>query len=351
MMKKLILVGSNCVHTYNYLKLIEKYFDDIVILTNKAKNNFFKNINGNIYYLNFSFKKFFRLSKTFFFIKKLLKDYKPNIIHLHQAGTYSFIPLLIVKRFNIPVVLTTWGSDILVLPNRFFYKQMVQFILKKSDIITSDSLYMAYKIKELLGEKKKEIKIINFGVNLDFCNNNIKKENIIYSNRLHKDNYNIDTIIKMFYEFNKNRDDKFKLIIAGEGELTKYYIDLVKEFNIENEVIFVGWLDAEKNFYYYNKAKIFISIPKSDATSISLLEAMACGCVPIVSNIPANLEWIIDGFNGIVSVNLESIDIEKSLKLDFNKVYEINKYLIYSKATREIAKERFISIYEKLMVK
>lgn len=349
MIKKLILIGSNCVHTYNYLKLIENYFDDIVILTNRAKNNFFDNLKYRIYYLNFSLKKPLMVFFTIFKIRKIIKYFKPHIIHLHQAGTYAFIPLLIIKKFNIPVVLTTWGSDILISPNKFIYKKLVQFVLKNSNIITSDSFYVAYKIKELIKNLDKEIVIANFGVKTSLCSSNTKKENIIYSNRLHKDIYNIDIIIKMFYEFNKRRNEKYKLIVAGDGDLKNYYIDLVKKLNLEDYVQFVGWLDSEKNFYYYNISKIYISLPKSDATSISLLESMACGCIPIVSNIPANLEWIIDGLNGIVSYNFSSLDFDKALDLDCSKAYEINKFLINSKAKIEINKEKFISIYEKLI--
>jgi len=34
-MKKLLLIGSNSVHTFNYIDLIKEYFDEILLLTNK----------------------------------------------------------------------------------------------------------------------------------------------------------------------------------------------------------------------------------------------------------------------------------------------------------------------------
>lgn len=46
------------------------------------------------------------------------------------------------------------------------------------------------------------------------------------------------------------------------------------------------------NLLYKND--VFISIPSSDSTSVSLLEAMCCGLFPIVSDLPANREWIHD---------------------------------------------------------
>jgi glycosyltransferase involved in cell wall biosynthesis len=42
-------------------------------------------------------------------------------------------------------------------------------------------------------------------------------------------------------------------------------------------------------------AHVYVSTSKSDSTSVSLLEAMAAGCFPVVSDIPANREWVTDG--------------------------------------------------------
>ena len=62
---------------------------------------------------------------------------------------------------------------------------------------------------------------------------------------------------------------------------------LVEKLEIAERVEFVGWLNKNENYAYYNGGKVFISIPRSDATGISLMEAMSGGCLPVVSNLPA----------------------------------------------------------------
>lgn len=47
-------------------------------------------------------------------------------------------------------------------------------------------------------------------------------------------------------------------------------------------------------------ASYYISASLSDGASASLMEAMACGLFPIVSDIPANREWITHGRNGLL---------------------------------------------------
>ena len=39
-MRKLLLIGSNTIHTYNYLKLIEDYFDEVLLITDKKSNQY-----------------------------------------------------------------------------------------------------------------------------------------------------------------------------------------------------------------------------------------------------------------------------------------------------------------------
>jgi glycosyltransferase involved in cell wall biosynthesis len=48
----------------------------------------------------------------------------------------------------------------------------------------------------------------------------------------------------------------------------------------------------------YRLATVSVSVPFSDGTSMSVLEAMASGSAPIVSDLPSLREWIRDGWNG-----------------------------------------------------
>jgi glycosyltransferase involved in cell wall biosynthesis len=43
---------------------------------------------------------------------------------------------------------------------------------------------------------------------------------------------------------------------------------------------------------------VYVSVPRSDATAVSTLEAMAVGCFPIVSDLPSQVELVEDGENG-----------------------------------------------------
>lgn len=121
---------------------------------------------------------------------------------------------------------------------------------------------------------------------------------IFFSNRALEENYNIDLVINIFagiYEKNKEA----KLFIANKGSKDNKLKKLAEKLKVKDNIEFLGFLSEQKQQYYYRKCGYYISVPKSDSTSVSLLEAMSYGCIPIVSNIPANTEWIEDKINGL----------------------------------------------------
>jgi L-malate glycosyltransferase len=65
-------------------------------------------------------------------------------------------------------------------------------------------------------------------------------------------------------------------------------------------VRFVGRLEADVQAQWYASASWYLSLPSSDSVAVSVLEAMAQGCVPVLSDLPANRELVQDGDNGLV---------------------------------------------------
>lgn len=341
-MRKLLLISSNTIHTYKYLQLVEDYFDEVLLITNeKSKVYDYPTVELNF---NLKIKTLFSTVKE---IKKQIELFQPSIIHIHQANSYAFFALLACRKSFIPTVLTAWGSDVLILPkSNFLLKKMVRFNLRNADFLTSDSIYMAQEM-EKIAPLKNRIIIANFGI--DVTPITCEKENIIYSNRLHKKLYRVDKILEAFSLFYTNNNTDWKLVIAATGTETDTLKIKAAELNLEHAIEFVGWIQKEDNEKWYSKAKIWVSIPESDATSISLLEAMACGCIPVVSDLPANREWIQSGLNGIIVNDLESDFISDALKLNLAEAINMNKNRIEKDGTKASNRIKFIQLYQTIL--
>ncbi len=343
MNKKLLVVGSNTIHVYNFINLVKDYFDDVLLLTNEINSEW------DVDAIEVDFSLGLNVFKSIKEIRLQCLAFYPSTVHIHQANSYAFLTILALKKYDIPIVLTAWGSDILINPKKsFLLKKIVQYILNNVQVITADSNHVLNSAQQLV-DKKLSVHNVNFGIEIEECKEQ-EKENIIYSNRLHKALYNIDKVIISFAKFIAiPKNSHWKLVVAGRGDQTDALKDLVVSLNIDKNVEFVGFLNQQENYSYYCKSKIYLSIPRSDSVSISLVEAMLCGCVPFVSNLEANLELIEDKQNGFIEDDLENINFEKFMQID-SAYFEATREKLKVSFSKAYNKSRYIEIYNKVVV-
>jgi glycosyltransferase involved in cell wall biosynthesis len=135
------------------------------------------------------------------------------------------------------------------------------------------------------------------------------------------------------------------LIVGATGTALDSLKSQALSLGIEDKTVFAGWLNREENNANYAQSKMYVSIPSSDGTSVSLLEAMSVDCVPIVSDLPVSREWITDGVNGIIRKKGSNPFVE-ALQLNNEKCFEINRKLIDKNALRTNTIKTFLKLYE-----
>jgi len=116
------------------------------------------------------------------------------------------------------------------------------------------------------------------------------------------------------------KNEKVRMVIAGDGpERDK----IMKEAEGESRVYFAGLISHNKIAPYYMMADIIL-IPSitshgvQEATSLAMLEGMACGKVVICSNIGGMQEIIHNMENGILVDEKESMEIAKGVETVLN---------------------------------
>lgn len=343
---RLILTGTDSVHVRRFIGLVRPEVEAILwICDGKPQNP-----PVNVIPVDFSLKHPSAWWGTVHRIRKVIDDFQPDIIHMHQANSVAWYTLRAVKRQSVPTILTAWGSDILVLPNKHpLLRAMVKWCLRKSLAWTADSKDLLQAMLVLSGCEEKIKLLASFGI--DLPNVKKKKERLIYSNRLHAPLYRIDDILQAFSRFRETAEGKqWKLVIAGNGPETKSLKTLANNLGLQESTLFTGWVDKSQNAEFYARARIYISIPTSDGTSASLLEAMSFGCIPIVSDLPSNREWIKEGENGhLVSDTLIDF-ISPALSLNEKKATMINSDLVSLHATPDVCRKRFLQLYHELCI-
>jgi glycosyltransferase involved in cell wall biosynthesis len=165
---------------------------------------------------------------------------------------------------------------------------------------------------------------------------------------MHEPLYQIDQIILQAKTF-LTENSGWVLQLAASGSQTTTLQELAQQNLPADSYAFLGFQAGEENQRNYLNAQIYISIPTTDGTSISLLEAMAYGCIPIVSDLPANREWIEHGKNGLITSGDISKDLALAQTLDIKVVQGLNNEIIAQRATKTVNQSKFIALYDRIL--
>lgn len=270
-------------------------------------------------------------------VQKIIKKINPYIVNAHYVTSYGFIGALTGFK---NLIISTWGSDILVAPKKnAIYRWITKFALNKAKLITSDSEFMSEEIKTLTNTKTITVPM---GVERELCYlNRQENENEfkILSLRTVNKNSNIDIIVKAFSKLVKSQQERnIKLIITNDGPEIGNINKLIDQLEIRDKVEMRGFISREELLQLLTSSQMFISILNSDSTSVTLLESMACGVLPIVSDLPANKQWVENEVNGLVLNELNELKLYDAI----NKCIEdknlnenakhINRNIILEKA-------------------
>ena len=297
--------------------------------------------------------------------KKLLKEIKPDILHTHFIHYQGFCGAL--SGFK-PTIAMTVGSDILLFPERSFFDNFAaKYTLKKADRIVCDCQTVRQKIIDLSHCSSQKIDIILGGADLNIFNadvsgNEIKErfglnnKKVLIMNRKFQPVYGVEYFIEALPFIIKKASKVFALLI-GEGATKSDCQKRVKEMGLEDHVIFVGDVSEKEMAKYLNAADVYVSTSLSDGASASLLEALACGLPVVVTDIPANREWIKDGVNGfLVPPRNPEKTAEAILKLlndgERMKIFgQYNQKIAQNKADWDKEYQKLDKIYNQLVQK
>jgi glycosyltransferase involved in cell wall biosynthesis len=264
------------------------------------------------------------------------------------------------------LVLTAWGTDIYSKlkesrKNRIFTK----YALRRADLVTGDSKNIMDECITL-GASPTICHVIINGVDSavfyprEDCEDLIEKlklkdRRIIISNRHFSPPYNIDIIIRAIPLVLERYADAVFILKNAYGYQEPELRKLAEELGVSSAVRFVGAVDYPDMAKYLSISELFLSVPSWDSSSVSMLEAMACGAVPIVSDLPAAREWIREGYNGYLVPTKDHVALaEKITGLLHDRKRRENfrqrNFELVTKADQNANMEKMEKLYLRLLV-
>ena len=218
-----------------------------------------------------------------------------NAHYLTSHGTLAWLARKAGVRAQLAA--SAWGSDILVAPrDSALLRWVTSRVLRDAAICTSDSEHMARRMREL---GARDVMTFPFGLDALPPASAGKEPRLFFANRGLEEIYDPQRVLGLFAGIAAGWPDA-RLVVANSGALRDALQQQAVELGLAQRIEFVGRLDAAAQSAFYARARWYLSVPRSDSVSVSVLEAMGHGCIPLLSDLPANRELVRDGVNGLI---------------------------------------------------
>jgi glycosyltransferase involved in cell wall biosynthesis len=196
--------------------------------------------------------------------------------------------------------------------DRFYHSIAVSIYCKKADSIISVSNSATQHIIRALRVDPGKIRTIQHGVSDHFKPTkdeevlawvrqkyHLPDSFILYVGQIYPMK-NVGGIVRAFSSVHKRLPHKL-VLVGNPGPKSKSDLALIDKLQLQDEVILTGWVPDEHLPAMYSLADLFVFPSFYEGFGIPLLEAMACGCPIVTSNVETPVE-VVD--NAAILVDL-----------------------------------------------
>lgn len=278
---------------------------------------------------------------------KYLRKRKNDFDLIISSETFSFsslfASLLVPKKAVIWQELTAHNNKFRKIPSKIWYNLIAKMFMQPVLVIPRSPVakqFISRYMKRVSGDW------VDHGVNLEkFNSSSIKKTNFIVVSQLIP-RKNVSSIISIFEKFLRKwpMHKDFKLLIAGRGEEESLLKKMVSDLNLENNVIFLGFLKHAELNRYISESQAILFNTRRDLNIVSIPEAIVSGTPVITNEISTLASYINKKQIGIAKNNWDEDNLKEIIK---NNVQYVNNCLsVRNEMSKESAARKIIGLYE-----
>ncbi len=281
--------------------------------------------------------------------RRAIRRIQPDVLHAHWLTSYGLLALACDRR-DLPLVVTAHGDDVLIAPRNPLLRRIVRRVLRSANLITVPGDAMRVAALELLAPQDPPaggIAVFQYGVECARLAAAGRAARAaapprhgrvrLVSARAMLDLYRIDALLDAVALLASDGDD-VHLDLLGDGPERAALEARARRLGIDDRCTFHGAVTPGQLERVVGASDVYVSVSESDGVSLALLEALALGAVPVLSDIPANRPWVNDGATGIL-VDIDPADIadgiRQALRLDRDRVAADNLSVVAERADRD----------------
>lgn len=254
-------------------------------------------------------------------LRRILASVAPDAVHVHYVNEAALWAVIAGAK---PLILTAWGSDIVVAPEESTIRRLVvQYVLRKVDLITCDAEHMRRRI-ELLGAPAGRIAVFMFGTDVDRMtparrSTDVAKRlspdggPVVISIRALEPVYDLPTLLRAVPLIVQSVPHAV-IVIGGTGSQGEALREMAKELGVEHALRFVGSITQDDLPALLASCDVYVSTALSDGgLASSTAEAMASGLPVVITDVRDNAEWVNDSVSGMLVPPSDSDALAKAV--------------------------------------
>jgi glycosyltransferase involved in cell wall biosynthesis len=240
--------------------------------------------------------------KIMYFMRSYIKFFTllPNasLVHIHLSSPVSGIRklpfLALAKIYKIPIIIHFHAFSSETNIDKNYFKLYKLLFKKANSIIVLSESWKQGLIKDLNLNPSK-IEVVYNPCNIIMENKNVVKTNTILFAGTIENRKGYRDLIIAFANIAKLYP-KWKLVFAGNGEI-KEGMELAKKLQIENQIIFKGWVSGIEKEKIFREADLFCLPSYAEGFPMSVLDAFSYGLPVITTPVGGIPEIAKDGVN------------------------------------------------------
>lgn len=288
-------------------------------------------------------------------VRRMVRAIAPDLVHAHFLTSNGLVAT--ASGFH-PLVVSARGSDVHNSLRSHARRALIRWVVQRADLVNPVSAELAAKIATL-GVPSSKILCLSQGIDARrFTGPRPPRRpdgvaRLICTRKLHRP-YQPQTIVAALVQL-AERGLRFEMTFAADGRDLAALRAAVAARGLADRVRFVGGYRPEELPALLAAADVYVSASLWDGTSPALLEAMAAGVFPVVSNCPANREWLSGEGDGILfpaeDVSALAAGLERAIAAPDLRAAaaERNRALVLARADRETNLEILGHHYERLV--
>jgi len=304
-------------------------------------------------------------------IRKIIKQLKPDILHAFSLTPFGMYGAL--TNYH-PFIFSAFGSDVRIYPRKSFLTNLiVKYSLKEADLITTTSITLKEDIIKKYNISPKKIHQFYWGIDLSIFHTEYKGEAlqlrkklkiphdafVIFSPRNLFPNAGIDKLIEVMPKIIEEIPNTYCIILRGIGypEYLKRMMQKARDLGIEGNIRFISeFLTQIEMAIYLNASNVLVSLLQTDQFGASILESMACRCIPVLSDLTVYKEHLQEGKNALFVDRDSLTEIAETLIYCGKHLYELqskmaltNQHIVEKKENWSKNANQMGVLYENLL--